>query len=211
MSKILLFLAVVLASTPLLSVAAVAETNTWSVASPNKQCEISVSLNQGHLNYQASHGGKVVVQKSPLGLRRDDQDFENSLSFEHAGKITSHREKYELLAVAQQFGDSAEVFRRNHSSSGILGRIQNHHFGLRREAIAEQIEIEREPAPFLQGNRYGFGAKKPDHGFVNGEPGIRVDHLVAGLQQRQQGEEYDGLATRHNGNMLRPDSDSTSP
>ena len=43
----------------------------------------------------------MVVQKSPLGLRRDDQDFEHSLSFEHAGKITSHREKYELLAGVQ--------------------------------------------------------------------------------------------------------------
>jgi len=34
-------------------------------------------------------------------LRRDDQDFEHSLAFDHAGKIENRREKYELFAGTQ--------------------------------------------------------------------------------------------------------------
>ena len=70
-------------------------------ASPNGQCKISVSLDDGKLSYEVSRAGKVVIQKSPLGLRRDDQDFERSLAFDHAGKIESRREKYELFAGVQ--------------------------------------------------------------------------------------------------------------
>lgn len=73
----------------------------WSLASPDGRCEISVRLESGQLNYQASFGGKVVVQKSPLGVRCDDQDFEHGLVFESAGHIEKRRENYELFAGVQ--------------------------------------------------------------------------------------------------------------
>src|ERR1035438_3583798 len=111
MNKMLFLLVVGLASPPLCGVAAVSKTNTWSLASPDRQCEISVSLEQDRLNYQASRAGKVFIQKSPLGLRRDDQNFEHSLSFERAGKVTSRREKYELLAGVQPRVDHRLNFR----------------------------------------------------------------------------------------------------
>lgn len=75
------------------------ESDFWSLASPDGQCFISVSLgHDGSLNYQVSRAGKIVIQKSPLGLRRDDQDFERSLVLHHAGKMEKQREKYELFA-----------------------------------------------------------------------------------------------------------------
>src|SRR5664279_2916744 len=77
MNKILFLLAIGLALPPLCSIAAVPETNTWLLASPNKQCEISISLDQGRLNFRASRDGKLVIKRSPLGLLRDDQNFEN--------------------------------------------------------------------------------------------------------------------------------------
>jgi alpha-glucosidase len=73
-------------------------TNSWWLTSPDGQCTISVSLDDGKLSYEASHTGKTVIQKSPLGLQRDDQDFEESLTFANAGKIESRHEKYELFA-----------------------------------------------------------------------------------------------------------------
>ena len=73
----------------------------WSLASPDGRREIDVNLDSGQLNYQASLDGKVVIQKSPLGLRRDDQDFESGLVFVHAGKAHTRREKYELFAGVQ--------------------------------------------------------------------------------------------------------------
>jgi alpha-glucosidase len=82
--------------------ASLAESNSWSLASPDGQCEITVSLgNDGSLSYQAMRAGKIVIQKSPLGLRRDDQDFERGLAFIDAGKVRSRYEEYELFAGVQ--------------------------------------------------------------------------------------------------------------
>lgn len=78
-----------------------AGTNVWSLTSPDSQCAISVSLADGSLSYEVSRAGKTVLEKSPLGLRCDDQDFERGLVFDHAGKIESRREKYELFAGLQ--------------------------------------------------------------------------------------------------------------
>jgi alpha-glucosidase len=75
-----------------------AETNFWSLTSPDGQCAVSISLEDGNLSYQVSRDRKTVINKSPLGLQRDDQDFEHSLFFDHAGKIEKRRERYELFA-----------------------------------------------------------------------------------------------------------------
>ena len=84
---------------------------TWSLASPDRERAISVSLDKGQLNYQASLDGKVVIQESPLGLRRDDQDFEHGLVFESAGAVEKRREKYELFAGVQPRVDHRVNFR----------------------------------------------------------------------------------------------------
>jgi alpha-glucosidase len=90
---------------------AMAEADSWSLASPNGKCKISISLDSGRLSYQTTFDGKVVIQKSPLGLKRDDQDFENGLAFESAGKIEKQREKYELFAGIQPKVDHRLNFR----------------------------------------------------------------------------------------------------
>lgn len=78
------------------------ETNSWTLASPDKQCTISVRLdNDGNLSYEVSRAGKTVIQKSPLGLLLDTQDFEHAFTFGHAGKPESRREKYDLFAGTQ--------------------------------------------------------------------------------------------------------------
>ena len=79
-----------------------AETNSWTLVSPDKQCAISVALGgEGTLTYTVSRAGKIVIEPSPLGLLRDDQDFEHSLTFDQAGGIEKRREKYELFASTQ--------------------------------------------------------------------------------------------------------------
>jgi alpha-glucosidase len=88
-----------------------AEESSWSLASPNGKCEISVSLDSGQLSHQTLFDGNVVIQKSPLGLKRDDQDFESGLTFESAGKIEKRREKYELFAGVQPEVDHRLNFR----------------------------------------------------------------------------------------------------
>ncbi len=76
-----------------------ADTDSWSLASPDKRCEISISLNQsGELSYEVFHAGKPVLFESPLGLRRDDQSFDRGLAFLSSGNIETRREVYELFA-----------------------------------------------------------------------------------------------------------------
>ena len=50
------------------------------------------------MTYETSRAGKRVLGKSPLGLRRDDQDFEGSLTFDHVGENEQRHEHYELFA-----------------------------------------------------------------------------------------------------------------
>ena len=78
-----------------------ADGSAWSLNSPDGRCEISVFLESDELSYEALLDGKVVVQKSPLGLRRDDEDFERGLVFEKASDVEKRREKYELFAGVQ--------------------------------------------------------------------------------------------------------------
>ncbi|MBU6411081.1 MAG: glycoside hydrolase family 97 N-terminal domain-containing protein, partial [Verrucomicrobia bacterium] len=59
------------------------------------------SGNDGSLSYQALRREKVVIQKSPLGLRRDDQDFERGLTLTRAGSVHRRRQKYQLFAGVQ--------------------------------------------------------------------------------------------------------------
>jgi hypothetical protein len=87
-----------LASTP---------TNTWSLASPENHCEISISLSDdGRLSYQASRDGKAVIAKSPLGIQRDDQSFERDLVLDFSGTQESRRESYELFSGTRTRIDS---------------------------------------------------------------------------------------------------------
>src|SRR5271169_3728338 len=95
-----------------MSLTAATETNSWSLTSPDGQCAITVSVGDGgSLSCVVSRAGKIVIQKSPLGLRRDDQDFERSLAFDHAGEIEKRREQYELLAGTQPHVDHLLIHR----------------------------------------------------------------------------------------------------
>jgi alpha-glucosidase len=105
--RLILLPAAMLALWPFVAAArATSETNSWLLTSPDGQCAITVLLNNdGDLSCHVSCAGKVVIRKSPLGLQRDDQDFEHSLVFDHAGKIEKQREKYELFAGTQPHVD----------------------------------------------------------------------------------------------------------
>jgi hypothetical protein len=93
--------ALLVALPAMLATADNAGASSWSLKSPNRQCEITVSLDGGRLSYQVLREGKSVLQKSPMGLRRDDQDFESALTADSSGKVFSRREKYELFAGVQ--------------------------------------------------------------------------------------------------------------
>jgi len=91
----------IVATLVLLARLAPADPGSWSLASPDGSCAISVSLDQdGQLTYQVQRAGKPVILPSPLGLRRDDASFERDLSLKGSGKLETRREIYDLLAGA---------------------------------------------------------------------------------------------------------------
>jgi hypothetical protein len=76
-----------------------AASNSWSLASPDSRCSITVVLGQhGDLKYQVFYLGKAVLLPSPLGLVRDDQAFDRGLLLEQADRPRLRREEYELFA-----------------------------------------------------------------------------------------------------------------
>src|SRR5262245_47718006 len=87
-------------------ISAAAPSGKWSLFSPEKHCEISVFFGEnGGLAYEASRDGKVVVQKSPLGLDRNDQNFTQTFVLETASDVTTRRETYDLFSGAHTHVD----------------------------------------------------------------------------------------------------------
>ena len=73
----------------------------WSLKAPDGGGEIRVTLTHGSLSYQVFRAGRLVLLPSPLGLRRDDQDFSRGLTFDRASEPRRQREQYELFAGPQ--------------------------------------------------------------------------------------------------------------
>ncbi len=103
------------------------ETHSWALYSPNHANGISIALSaDGQLSYETLRAGKIVIQKSPLGLRCNDQDFETALSLSTAEKVFTRREKYQLFAGVRPQVDHRLNFRRLtfHNPQGALLEVE---------------------------------------------------------------------------------------
>ncbi len=85
--------------------------DVWSLRSPGGLCSISVTLDQGRLSYQVNRGGQAVLPASPLGLRRDDEDFSTHLTLADAAKPRTRREQYESFTGPQPHINHLVTFR----------------------------------------------------------------------------------------------------
>ena len=87
---------------------------------------------------------------------------------------------------------------REHSAGRVLRRIQDDELGPVVDQPAEFVDINPKIHLLAQLDRHGFRAEEIDHRLVNRKSGIRVDDLISFFNQRQKGEEDDGLAARDN-------------
>ncbi len=113
------------------------------------------------------------------------------------------------IAVFDQARDLADVRLGDYAAGRILGRIEDQHFGAIRQAVAQTIQIENEIAVFDQRDRHRLRTEEANHGAVNGKAGIGIHHFIAGLEQREHGEEDDGFAAGDHANMLRAGLDAS--
>ncbi|MDV6168617.1 glycoside hydrolase family 97 catalytic domain-containing protein [Flavobacterium sp. DG1-102-2] len=81
------------------------------VKSKHDSNQITVWLDkEGAPYYKVTHGGKPIIQDSPLGLSCDDQDFTSGLSVAGISPIEEKREQYELKVSSYKNID--HVFNR---------------------------------------------------------------------------------------------------
>ena len=64
------------------------------------------------------------------------------------------------------------------------------------------VDVEPEVAILAEMDRHGFAADEVNHRLVNREAGIGIDHLIALIHQRHDGEEDDGLAAGHDDDLI---------
>lgn len=67
----------------------------WNLASPDKKISIRI-LNREKLSYSVSYDKRTVIEDSPLGIQRDDQQFNASLKFLQK-KQSKIKDPYTLL------------------------------------------------------------------------------------------------------------------
>ncbi len=81
--------------------------NQWTVSSPNGSLSMSISLQQNEnansvLQYSVKDNNQVmVINPSPLGIKRADQQFIEGLSFVAAGKVKTIDNEYTMLTGKQ--------------------------------------------------------------------------------------------------------------
>ena len=64
-----------------------AENDSWQLTSPDGRCSISVALDSGKPSYEVRRAERIVIQRSQLGLRSDEQELDRSLAFDRAEQI----------------------------------------------------------------------------------------------------------------------------
>ena len=89
-----------------------------------------------------------------------------------------------------------------HAAGRILRRIQNDQLRAIVDQLGELIDIEPEIHLLAQPDRHGFRADVIDHRFVNREPWIGIDDLIAFFDERQDCEKDDRLAAGNHDHFL---------
>src|SRR5688572_17421024 len=69
----------------------------WTLVSPDKKINVSISNAGGKLSYQVAYGHKLAIEPSPLGIDRDDQQFSTNLKFVNQ-RMATVNESYTLAA-----------------------------------------------------------------------------------------------------------------
>ena len=85
-----------------------------------------------------------------------------------------------------------------HAAGRVLRRIQDDELRAVVNQPGEFVDVEPEIHLLAQLDRHRFRAEEVDHRLVNRESGIGVDDLVPFFDQREDGEEDDGLAAGDN-------------
>jgi alpha-glucosidase len=105
---------------------AVEEAGSWNLANEEKTLRFTLLLDPAGLGYEISHSNgrreDRVVERSPLGLTRRDEEFSGHLTFVSAGKVRKIDETYRMLIgkrseLRNRCREQAFTFRNTNGAS----------------------------------------------------------------------------------------------
>src|SRR5438876_1936556 len=94
---------------------------------------------------------------------------------------------------------------REDAAGRVLRRVDDDQLRLPADPLLEEPEVEAEPRLLQERNRHRHPAHEVDDRFVDGKAGVRVDHLVAAVDERHDREEHDRLRAGRDHDLLRSD------
>ena len=106
-------------------------------------------------------------------------------------------EDVEVVVLADHLGDGTEFVGAEHGTGGVLGGVDDDKAGILVDVGFKVVEVGVVGFFFGEAHGDGLGTAEADHGLEDGEAGVGVDDLVAGLGQGEDGEEHDGLGAGH--------------
>ena len=108
------------------------------------------------------------------------------------------------VGVPLQAGDEAlHLLGRHGAAAGIVRAVEDDQAGLGRDLGQHLVGGEGELVLLQQRDRHRLGPGVLDHRAIDGEAGIGIQDLGAGLAEHQDGEEHGGLAARHDDDVVR--------
>src|SRR5207302_2576844 len=100
------------------------------------------------------------------------------------------------IALPSDRRDVADRLPRQDAPCRIVGAVEDENLGPRSHKPAELIQIGLEGILFAERQRYSARTGEVDHRRVDRKAGIRIDRLVAIVEQGEQGVEHDRLRAR---------------
>ena len=112
------------------------------------------------------------------------------------------REHVGVGAVPHDLRDDRDLLAGEHGAARVVGRVQDDEPRVLVHQRCELVEVR--VVVQLAPQRHGdwLCAAEVHHGGVDGEAGVGIDDLGAGLRERQQGEEHDGLGAGGDDHLL---------
>ena len=111
----------------------------------------------------------------------------------------------EQVALDRQPRDELDVLPRQDAAGRVLRRVDDQEPGAVGHQRGELGEVHPELALLAEADRHRPGADEAHQRLVDRVPGVGQDHLVAGLDAAQQGEEEDVLGARDHDHLERLD------
>ena len=109
------------------------------------------------------------------------------------------------VVVAHDLRNLANIGFRDQPPGRILRRVEHQDLGARRNFLSQLSDIQRKTPLFDQRQRHGRRPAESDHRFVDRKTWVLVEDFVSRLEQRQEGEEEDGLAAGRNDDLFLAD------